>query len=256
MIELEESPHLARGAVLLTDVKVKAESPSSSLIGDLLSPLKKEKKTRKTKASIITPDIKIMTEIKVEGTAVSRSSSNNKGKSKGKGKKRIEMDESKALDFSSPVAVKKKRTAPAVRSLLLTPAPKACTTAAAADTGGAGVTALDCMISAVCTPALESMELFKEEECSVACAALLPVTAPVEMLDRMASTVVEAIVSTADKAALECKLETAATALSTAAAANTVRVKVKVEKGESIGPSIAQTRSRSRKKSIEKSRVE
>ena len=256
MIELEESPHLARGAVLLTDVKVKAESPSSSLIGDLLSPLKKEKKTRKTKASIITPDIKIMTEIKVEGTAVSGSSSNNKGKSKGKGKKRIEMDESKALDFSSPVAVKKKRTAPAVRSLLLTPAPKACTTAAAADTGGAGVTALDCMISAVCTPALESMELFKEEECSVACAALLPVTAPVEMLDRMASTVVEAIVSTADKAALECKLETAATALSTAAAANTVRVKVKVEKGESIGPSIAQTRSRSRKKSIEKSRVE
>ena len=256
MIELEESPHLARGAVLLTDVKVKAESPSSSLIGDLLSPLKKEKKTRKTKASIITPDIKIMTEIKVEGTAVSGSSSNHKGKSKGKGKKRIEMDESKALDFSSPVAVKKKRTAPAVRSLLLTPAPKACTTAAAADTGGAGVTALDCMISAVCTPALESMELFKEEECSVACAALLPVTAPVEMLDRMASTVVEAIVSTADKAALECKLETAATALSTAAAANTVRVKVKVEKGESIGPSIAQTRSRSRKKSIEKSRVE
>lgn len=244
MIELEESPHLARGAVLLTDVKVKAESPSSSLKGDLLSPLKKEKKTRKTKASIITPDIKVKAEIEVEDTAVSESSSNNKSKSKskGKGKKRIEMDESKALDFSSPVAVKKKRTAPAVRSLLLTPAPVACT----AVDGAA-----DCMVSAVCTPALESKELFKEEEFSAVCAALLPVTAPVEMLDRM-STVVEAIASTADRAVLECKLETAATAPSAAAtAANTVRVKVKVEKGESKGPSIAHTRSRSKRKSIE-----
>jgi hypothetical protein len=244
MIELEESPHLARGAVLLSDVKVKAESPSSSLIGDLLSPLKKEKKTRKTNASIITPDIKVKAEIKVDDTAVSVSNSNSEGKSKGKGKKRVEMDESKALDFSSPVAVKKKRTAPAVRSLLLTPPPIACT-ASTADADGAG----DCMVSAVCTLAVKPKELSKEEECSAVCASLLPVTAPVEMLNRI-STAVEAIVSTADKAALECKLETAATAPSTAAA-DTVRVKVKVEKGESKGPSISQTRSRSKRKSIE-----
>lgn len=237
MIELEESPHLARGAVLLTDVKVKAESPSSSLIGDLLSPLKKEKKTRKVKASIITPDIKVKAEIEVDDSAISVS---NKSKSKGKGKKRVEMEESKALDFSSPVAVKKKRTVPAVRSLLLTPAPNECTAATAAV--GAAATAADCIVSAVCTPALESKELFKEEECSAVCAALLPVTAPVAMLDRI-SSVVEAIVNTADKAVLECKLETAA--------ANTVRVKVKVEKGESKGPLIAQTRSRSKRKSIE-----
>lgn len=252
MIELEESPHLARGAVLLTDVKVKAESPSSSLIGDLLSPLKKEKKTRKTKASIITPDVKVKAEIEVEDSAISESYSNSnsksKSKSKGKGKKRIEMEESKALDFSSPVAVKKKRTAPAVRSLLLTPAPVACTATPFAEAGVAGAadTAADCMVSAVCTPALESKELFKEEECPALCAALLPATAHVEMLDRI-STVVEAIVSTADKTVIECKLETAAAV----PAANTVRVKVKVEKGESRGPSIAHTRSRSKRKSIE-----
>jgi hypothetical protein len=246
MIELEESPHLARGAVLLTDVEVKVESPSSSLVRDLLSPLKKETKTRKTKASIITPDIKVKAEIEVEISAISVSNKSSKGK--GKGKKRVEMDESKALDFSSPVVVKKKRTAPAVRSLLLTPAPNACTAATAATAATAG----DCMVTAVCTPALESKELFKEEECSVVCAAVPPVPAPVEMLDRI-STAVEGIVSTADKAALECKLETAATAPSTAAAtaANTVRVKVKVERGESKGPSIPQTRSRSKRKSIE-----
>lgn len=242
MIELEESPHLARGAVLLTDVKVKAESPSNSLIGDLLSPLKKEKETRKTKASIITPDIKVKTEIEVEDSATSGI---NKSRSKSKVKKRVEMEESKALDFSSPVAVKKMRTAPAVRSLLLTPAPETCTAAAAVDGAAVDGAAGDCLVSAVCTPALESKELFKEEERSAVCAVLLPVTAPVDMLYRM-SSVVEAIVSTADKAVLEYKLET-----TVSAAADTLRVKVKVEKGESKEPSIAHTRSRSKRKSIE-----
>lgn len=216
MIELEESPHLARGALLLTDVKVKAELSPSSLIGDLLSPLKKEKKTRKTKASIITPDIKVKAEIEVEDSATSRGNMS-KGKGKGKSKKRVEMEESKALDFSSPVAVKKKRTAPAVRSLLLTPPTKSCTAAADAVDGAA-----DCVVSAVCTPALQSKELFKEEECTAVCAVLVP-----------------------DRAVLEYKLET-----TVSAAADTLREKVKLEKGESMGPSIAHTRSRSKRKSI------
>ena len=268
MIELEESPHLARGAVLLTAVKVevKEEQLPSSLIEDLLSPLKKKKgkKTRKVKVvSIITPDIKIKTEteievdVDVEGSDASASAS--KSRIKNICKKKIEM-ESKELDFSSPVVAKRRRTAPVLRNMLETPRPKERSVAEVPEECSPSE---DCIARIVCTTGLESNESFqKDEECShadgqlrsaaaegegegvtVTVTGLPPVTALVEMLHQIEKVVDEDDVAmTADKRILRCKLESVAaigtvtaavTAVSavTAAAleADSVQVKMEVE---------------------------
>lgn len=270
MIELEESPHLARGAVLLTAVKLEAneEQLPSSLLEDLLSPLKKGKKTRRTKVvSIITPDIKIKTEVDVEvdveGSAASGSGSSSK--------KKIKM-EYKDLDFSSPVVAKRKRTAPVLRNMLETPRPKE---RSVAEVPEQCTPAEDCMTRIVCAPGLESNELLqKDEECShadgqlssgaaegegVTVTGLPPVTAVVEMLHQIEKVVDEDdIAMTADKRILQCKLESAAaiatvTEAVTAVAADSVKmeVEVKVDEVANSGLSRALTRSRSKRKSIE-----
>ena len=287
MIELEESPHLARGAVLLTAVKVevKEEQLPSSLLDDLLSPLKKAKKTRKSKVSIITPDISIKTEVEVDvdvdGSAASASGSKSKIKIKNKSKKRIEI-ESKELDFSSPVVAKRKRTAPVVRNMLETPRPKErsvvefATECSAAEVPEEGFPVEYCMARILCAPGLESEESFKKEECTAKADAdadgqlssaaksvtgLPRVTTLVDMLNQIEKVVDDtAMAITAEERILGCKLESAATTVTTAAVTATVtadsvqvkiKMKVKLEEGAYSGLSRALTRSRSKRKSID-----
>ena len=302
MIELEESPHLARGAVLLTAVKeevkveVKEEQLPSSLLDDLLSPLKKVKKTRKSKVPIITPDISIKAEVDVdvdvEGSAASASASasGSKSKIKSKSKKRIEM-ESKELDFSSPVAVKRKRTAHVMRNMLETPRPKErsvaefATECFAAEVPEEGSPAEDCMVRVVCAPGLESKELFKiDEECPAktdvdadgqlssaaeSITGLPPVMTLVDMLDHIERVVDDtAMALTAEERILGCKLESAATSAAveavTAAAVvatavtatvttDSVQVKVKMEVIVEEGSSTVLSRALTRSRSKRKS---
>lgn len=99
MVELKESPHLARGAVLLTAVKVESEVVVKD--EEILSTIKKRRGKQKTNASpnveeaLLTPvpDMNIKTPVAK--------------------RKRVKIEtEAKVLDFSSPLPVEKKKRMP------------------------------------------------------------------------------------------------------------------------------------------------
>ena len=118
MVELKESPHLARGAVLRTDSDTKSYPPGDSI----LSPaVKKKGRQTKEKMSAVVSEVKIKDELKVKKEVGSAVKTPSRKRLKPETTTSTDTDAATALDFSSPVAVKKQRAPRKVKNLVLEP---------------------------------------------------------------------------------------------------------------------------------------
>ena len=114
MVELKESPHLARGAVLLTDSIVKSSNTGDSILSP--APKKKGRQTKEKPSAVVT-EAKIKDEVKVEIGSVVKTPSRKRVKPEAS----TSTDTATALDFSSPIAMKKQRAPRKLKNLLLDP---------------------------------------------------------------------------------------------------------------------------------------